>query len=648
MKFLLSRIYYLLIKILILVVIFQICRVLFFLFNINFFSHSSSILKSFLWGTRFDLWVIIFFNAPILLIPYIYNIQKVSFYSKFEKLYIITVNSILVLFNLIDIEYYKFTLKRSTFDLFNLIFTGNDTWVLLPRFILDFWYIPLGFILIIMFLNFLYKQLIQKINLCTNATNNFLNLIYLIITFIIISGIFFIIIRGTKLRPVNLMSASLHAPHNLTALTLNTVFSMAKTFNKEEELKHKYFISKDLKFNYIKIIKSDSLIFKQKPNIIIIILESFSKEHIGFFNNTNKNLTPFLDSLLKHSLNFKYSYANGRKSMESLPSILAGLPSLTVTPYIFSKHASNNLEALPTILKKYGYTTAFFHGGTNGTMGFDVFASMAGIDNYYGRWQYPSQKDYDGYWGIWDEPFLQFTKKVLDTFKQPFFSVIYTLTSHHPFLVPEKYKKILPKGNQKIHQSIAYTDYALRKFFHSAKNSRWFNNTLFIITADHTYCAENPYYYSNIGAFSVPIAFYSPSINLSAFSKYTYHRLIQHCDIFPTICFLININDTIITFGKNVFDSTECNYTVNFINNYYILQKDDFAYTFDGNKSMGLYNFKNDSMLNNNLINLPQYTPIKNTCDSLLKSILQIYEEAIVNNKLSLKNIKYKNKIAKM
>ncbi len=85
-------------------------------------------------------------------------------------------------------------------------------------------------------------------------------------------------------------------------------------------------------------------------------MKVFSKEHIGFYTPTNKGFTPFLDSLLKQSLNIRYSFANGRKSIESLPSILSGLPALTTTPYmILSPYAANDLEALPTILGKYGY-----------------------------------------------------------------------------------------------------------------------------------------------------------------------------------------------------------------------------------------------------------------------------------------------------
>jgi phosphoglycerol transferase MdoB-like AlkP superfamily enzyme len=543
---------------------------------------------------------------------------------------ILIINSILSLFNLIDAEYYKFTLKRSTADLFNLIFTGNDVFILLPQFIKDFWYIIFFWILLIFLLwislkkYFLHKS-VEKIQ--SKASCYFL----LVVFFVIFSAFSFIVVRGTKLRPVNLLSASLYSNSTLVPLVLNTPFSIVKTFGKQFHTYHHYFNNeKELLFNPIYQVKTNfPENSKKKINVVLIILESFSKEHIGYFNKSKKSFTPFLDSLLNESLVITHSFANARKSIESLPAILASLPALMETPYILSPFSSNKIEALPAILKKYGYKTMFFHGGTNGTMGFDVFSSMAGIEQYFGRWEYPNQQDYDGNWGIWDEPYLQYVKKELDNKNQPFFAVIYTLSSHHPYKIPEKYINVFTEGEHEILKTIAYTDYSLKQFFKQAQKSPWFKNTLFVITADHVFGSHSDFYFNLIGNYYVPIAFYCYNdTNL----KGNYNIIAQHCDIAPSILDYLGLNIQIFSFGSSIWDKNKERFAINYLNGTYMLTYKGYFVEFDGEKILGLFKFPEDSLLKNNLIN--SNLPVKDTLLLFTKSIIQQYDYRLINNKL--------------
>jgi phosphoglycerol transferase MdoB-like AlkP superfamily enzyme len=159
---------------------------------------------------------------------------------------------------------------------------------------------------------------------------------------------------------------------------------------------------------------------------------------------------------MQHSIVFENAWSNGTKSIEGIPAILSSMPSWMDNPFINSLYCNNNTQSFPMLLKKEGYFSAFFHGGINGTMNFDAYSRNARFDKYYGKQEYNNDADFDGYWGIWDEPFLQFVAKEIGTFKEPFFASIFTLSSHHPFNVPEKYKDLLPKGTLPIHQSVAY------------------------------------------------------------------------------------------------------------------------------------------------------------------------------------------------
>ncbi len=615
-----------LLRLLVLLFLFQLTRLLFFIFNHSYFNsaHFTDILMAFLWGMRFDLWVILIFNMPFI----IWALLPIKFeLFKWSRCFFVLINSLLLLFNLIDIAYFDFTLKRSTADLFNLINTGNDVWILLPRFLVDFWYIIVFLIAIIVFL---YKSFLW-IPKPTLPSFHFTlkNLSLLFLTWIVVFGLVFTNLRGTRLRPVSLMSASLHANPNEVPLVLNTPFSILKTIGKPIPFIHNYFDKPEKYFNTNYIVSSNNVSFSGK-NVVIIILESFSKEHIGFFSPQNKGYTPFLDSLLGESLVIKHSFANGRKSLESLPSIFTSLPALMDVPYILSPFSSNKIISLPEILSNKGYYTSFYHGGTNGTMGFDVFSSMAGIKNYFGRWQYPNSSDYDGNWGIWDEPYLQYVKRQFDKQPTPFFSVIYTLSSHHPYNVPDQYKNILPKSKFEILQSIAYADLSLKKFFNEAQKSDWFYNTIFIITADHVYGAHSDYYYNKVGSYSIPIAFYIPS---EKNFKGILNTTAQQTDIYPSILGLLGINDTIFAFGRSIWDTTSQHFAVNYLNGEYHLIMNHHVLCFDGNKTTGLFNYTTDSLLQSNIMADSINQRIK--MENILKSIIQQYDQAIIFNRLT-------------
>ncbi len=631
MKQLLLKLKFCLELVLFLLLIFSLQRLLFYFFNFSFFKANSTgeLFQALFWGMRFDLWIIFVFNGLLLLLILL-PIKNFRF-RKFYLYYFTLVNSILSLFNLIDVAYFAFTLKRSTADLFSLMATGQDVWILLPRFILDFWYIVLFWIVFIFLLYYGAKRLWFSVNEGINYSIR--NVLLYAIATIVFSAIMFTVIRGTRLRPVNLLSASLHAESNLVPMVLNTPFSIVKTWGKPIYAVHKYYDNpEDLIYNPAYTTKP---IHKPSDkNVVIIILESFSKEHIGFFNpkQHKQSYTPFLDSLLSQSLVVKYSFANGRKSIESLPSILASIPSLMETPYVLSPFAQNRIEALPAILKKHGYSTSFYHGGTNGTMGFDVFSAMSGIDHYYGRWQYPNPEDYDGNWGIWDEPFLQYVKKQLDKTQTPFFTVIYTLSSHHPYKVPEKYKHIFTDGEHEILKSIAYADYSLKKFFHQARQSKWFGNTVFVITADHVFGSHSEFYYNKIGSYSVPIAFYCQN---DSSLKGVLPLIAQHTDIAPSILDYLGIHTTMFAFGSSIWDTLSLRFAINYINGSYLFYYKDYLLEFDGKEVLGLYLFKTDSLMQHNL--KEENIPEKKYMLQFVKSLIQQYDDAIVNNKLMVK-----------
>jgi phosphoglycerol transferase MdoB-like AlkP superfamily enzyme len=430
---------------------------------------------------------------------------------------------------------------------------------------------------------------------------------------------------GLQAKPLRIVDAIEYSQLGNSALALNTPFCIIKTIGKEETLINpNFYNSKDLAeiFNpEVRSVPQDSML---KKNVVIIILESFGDE------NVQKGYTPFLDSLITKSYYFKNGFANGKVSIDAVPSIMSSIPSLMNTSLISSEYSLNKVYSLPKILKKQGYKSSFFHGAFNGSQNFDQYCKVAGFEAYYGKDQYPKDTDFDGRWGIYDEEFLQFFCDKVNTFKQPFFTTVFTISSHQPFNIPKRYKGRFPKGTSPIHESIGYTDYSLRKFFEKAKKQDWYKNTLFVFSADHTAAYGEGIYKTSVGKFEIPILFLDTSNpNLHGVSEKNF----QQTDILPSIIDYLNIKDNVVTFGKSF--KSDKNFVVNYLDNLYNCIQDDYYLAFDGQKTVGLYNFKKDPFLKDNL--MTKNKEILSKMERFIKAYIQSFNSRQINNELTIK-----------
>ena len=347
-----------------------------------------------------------------------------------------------------------------------------------------------------------------------------------------------------------------------TSIVLNTPFCIIRTLRISPLEKVDYFAEEQVDSIYSPIHPANTGPFKNL-NVVFLIVESLGKEHIGALNQDLANgkytgYTPFLDSLVKQSITFNYTLANGRKSIDALPSILSGIPSIN-EPFVLTPYSSNRTNALPKLLKEKGYHTAFFHGAPNGSMGFSAYTKLAGIDHYYGKTEYNNDADFDGIWGIWDEPFMQYMAQTMNQFKQPFFSAFFSTSSPHPLKVPEKYVGKVRKGPLEVQECIGYTDMAIKKFFQTASQMPWFKNTLFVITADHATVSHFPEYQNAVGYYSIPILFYYPGGNL----KGKLDKTVQQIDIMPTVLNYLKYDKPYFSYGFDAFDLHNDNFAVN-------------------------------------------------------------------------------------
>ncbi len=587
--------YVLLKRIFLILILFTISRLGFYLFNIEHYTDLSFVrlLNIFGGGLKFDISAIMYINILYLLI---YLIPSPFRYKKGYKIFLkylfFISNGFALLANTIDFFYFDFILKRSTSDVFMFANEGN-IYKLIMLFVVDYWYGPVFWIVQIVIMIYLYSKTdIYKPKPINNKRFFISGIAWLLIS------IYFSIIAmrggftGTT-RPITLGNAGKYTEKPLEmAIVLNTPFTLIRTIGKTPLKPQHYFAINELDKIYTPVHKHTKEGSFNNINVVVFIIESLAREYTGALNRDldegkYQGYTPFLDSLMHVSKTFVRAFANGRKSIDALPSITASVPSM-VNPYVTSKYATNKINSIASLLREKGYETAFFHGAPNGSMGFESFMKVAGYSKYFGMTEYDNNDDFDGTWGIWDEEFFQFYADELNKMHEPFHTTLFSLSSHHPFKIPERYTGMFRKGTLDFHIPIQYTDMALKKFFAKASKMSWYKNTIFVITADHSNKAWHPEYKTSVGNFSIPIILFQPSSDsLVGFDS----TVVQQMDIMPTILKRLNFDEDFVSFGVDMLDDTVNHWAVNYNNNTYQIIKGDYVLQFRDNKTIAVYDF---------------------------------------------------------
>lgn len=534
------------------------------IFNQEIFADAEKyeVLKGMLWGVFFDLPLLAYFLLP-LWIWMIFFPSRATRHQWVARLLMLLGASPILILNGIDTAYSRISGRRSGAELFDILSDpANST----TQYIWEYWHAILLIIVIFLLIYRFTPQGGQPVY--TDIRAQWRRALLVLLTFV--SLWVFSARGGFHLKPLCTLHAGLYVRPELTLLTISTPLNIISMPGGEEVPETKLM---DLKLaeEIVKPIFSNenSIPTRQKQNIVLIIVESLGRDYTGFLNG--KPYTPFLDSFSRHCINFRYCYANGTRSMEMVPSIFCGMPSLIETHYLNSGYAGNIMENAFNVFSKAGYSTAFFHGAANGTMFFQGFLQQTGKVQYFGRNEYPQEdynRDFDGNWGIFDEPYMKYFLTCCDTMKKPFFNAVFTLSSHHPYTVPAHLENKFPKGKLPIHKSIRYTDYALQSFFAKARQYPWFENTLFVITGDHTSYGEEDYFYSPGGHFEIPLLIYGKQIKPKVIDK-----TVSQCDIVPAVMDLTRVKGKFYGFGKNPFDSAYSGYSMHKEKNlYYIIR----------------------------------------------------------------------------
>ena len=538
---------------------------------------------AFVGGVRFDLSAIAWLHVPWIVL-FLINPYPNNLFGRIQFWVFMAINAITLFFQCVDLEFYKFSLKRSTADFLNMMISGGDTINLVPAFLRDYWYIALIYVACLALLGWIYKRVGHIGEPVERKAFQQIGWRILAVVLVALASR-----GGLQLMPLQVLDGAKYGGASYLPLVLNTPFTMMTSLGKPTLEERVYMDQAEAdalwpvvhQYNALPNVPFDSVSNAQRPNVVVIILESFSAVYSGRLGG-GEGYMPFLDSLMGQSLNMTNAYANGRRSVDGIPAVLASMPEWMDEAFLTSPYASLPFTSIASVLGKEGYSTSFYHGGRNGTMGFDGFVRSAGFDRYVGLNEYTGPAtDHDGHWGIRDLPYLQYYVAELSKEKEPFHSSVFTLSSHHPYeLLPEDAERF-KGGTLAIHPTLRYTDNAVRQFFLSAAKMPWFANTLFVITADHTADIERTGSHSDKAIDHwVPLFYYMPNKIAPAAQP----RITQHIDILPTTLDLIGCSDRFFSFGHSALRNETRPYAIMASNGVYSVVSEHAQVKFDGDQ----------------------------------------------------------------
>jgi phosphoglycerol transferase MdoB-like AlkP superfamily enzyme len=526
------------------------------LFNFALFDAASFDLIS---ALRFDISLIAYMSLPLTILIFVASrLKNPTTGIWMIHTYGIIAFQVILIPELWDLIYLNYTAKRASFDVYAFYAIGEDSdqfGSLAQR----FWYV-----LVLYFIwTFAFILGVRKIG---RSGINSISLFRSIGLFFISSSIYFLLARNSfGPKPLGIADA-LKIQHPTSAqFILNSPFVVLKTLQ-NKSLSRTTLIPLNLEKKHANprmniSNKGEPL----RPNIMFLIVESLGNKQLHQRVN-GIPLTPFLDQLatLQNNSNSENGLAEGKTSIECLPALFAGIPSWLETPFILSNFSTNQVTGFPEICNQQGYDTYFVHGAKAGSMRFDALASSLGFNSQLYRDDLSNSLTEYGSWGLHDHLAFKQISKRLSGSKKPFMLTFFTLSTHEPFDIPQRFikKYKLPSAEA---TSYRYFDDQLRAFFKQNEHEPWFKNTIFIITGDHTPVHLDNAQYNTSDYFSVPIFIKLPKGMNKTIS------VTDQKSIVPALCRALNWNVKLYSFAPRTDEDM-----IRYLNGIYYIWNDQY------------------------------------------------------------------------
>ena len=608
--------------------LYSIHRVLFLFYNQEVFRAAPwrEIVHAFGFGVRFDLVAVFLISAPFIALAYFPWPGEISgsLARWFDRFFLLLHIPFLFL-NCADLEYFGFTGRRITMEIFRIHGDIRDQ---AGQLLVHYWQVPLWSLLSAAFLWWVCRavplpgrrpaSIVRRLIVLATAS---------LVTVLMIRNSF-------QSKPLMVPHAFVYGTQPVGNLVLNTPVGFLQSYSVllGDSLPRTTYFGSVREYWPLLSLGAHAPRTRDLQNIVVVIVESLSSSYVGAENPASE-LTPFIDQLARSGLHFRNFYAAGRRTVYALPALFAGVPGLMDEAVFNSAYQGDSFFGLGHTLRENGYRTAFFHGARNGSMGLDYASKIVGFQEYFGKdeflsWPGARKEDYDGDWGIFDEPFLGFVVDRLDGFREPFAAAILTLTTHQPYAIPKKYEGEFPAVRDPMARCVRYLDRSLSGFFESARKKSWFRNTLFIITADHTYSPRGMVRPDLLQQHHIPLILYHPSRQLPAADT---EKVGYQGDLAPTVLDYLGIDPRKKTvFARSLF-GTSPGMAMFRSSGRYVLVQNDFVVTYSDTSGPGLFRYPNGPGHRLEEVNDPV---LREQRAKILKALVQHHNNGLLDNRL--------------
>jgi len=279
-----------------------------------------------------------------------------------------------------------------------------------------------------------------------------------------------------------------------------------------------------------------------KLNVVVVVEESFGSNYVGILGD-NRNLTPNFDQLSQRGMLFRHCYATGTRTVRGLEAITSSFPPIP-SESIIKRPGNENIANWGNVMNEAGYRSSFIYGGYGYFDNMNPFYQSNGFA-LQDRSDIANPK-FSNIWGVSDGDLFNHAIGYFDQQQQPFFSIIMTTSNHKPYTFPEGIEGVPTEGGGRK-AGIRYADYALGQFFKEAERHAWFDNTLFVVVADH---GARVYGKQQVPmkSYEIPLLIFAPA--KIAPSQVT--TLTSQMDIAPTVLGLLGLSYTAPFYGQDV------------------------------------------------------------------------------------------------
>ncbi len=294
-----------------------------------------------------------------------------------------------------------------------------------------------------------------------------------------------------------------------------------------------------------------------RPNIVLILLESFTADLVESLGG-EKGITPNLDKLARSGIAFTNFYAAADRSDKGIIGLFSAFPAQGEESIIKSVKKHEKLRGIGQEIKEAGYRTSFYYGGQSEFYNFKSYMMSHGIDRVVDMNDFPAS-DNASSWGVYDEKVFNKMLFDLNAEKEPFFSTIFTITNHEPYDLKGSYKFGRVSTEDMFKSTAYYTDSVVNDFLEKAKKTSWYDNTLFIITADHGHRLPYNREITDPKRFHIPLIFYGEVLQ-QHYRGVSINRTAGQVDIVATLLNQLNLPSSHYAWSRNLFNPTSSEY----------------------------------------------------------------------------------------